>query len=295
MPYLRIAATISLLLLFCSGCHRTTGFIFKTNTEINSPAELSDQLKHEEVWFQTQDGLRLHAWYIDGKAEKPMVLFFHGNAANITHRWPNVIDLHHQGYSIFIFDYRGFGQSEGQATGERDLHIDSLAALNYLKKRQWLPNQIIYYGRSMGAAVALQLALEEPPAALILEAPFTTLREEARFHSPILYHLFHWWLADEFNNLKRIPRLNSPLLLIHGKADTIVPFSMSQRLFRLAPEPKMFLAIPDAGHSNCYVIGAPHYQQTWQKFTTEALLENNKALLGTVPSLLQQKKGNPPL
>jgi len=292
MAHLRIAGIITIVLLLCCGCHRHTSFIFKTNTEVNSPAELSDQLNHEEVWFTTQHGLRLHAWYIDGVADKPMVLFFHGNAANITHRWPNVIDLHQQGYSVFIFDYRGFGQSEGRANGEYDLHKDSLAALQYLKQRQWQQNQIIYYGRSMGAAVALQLALEEPPAALILEAPFTTLREEARFHSPILYHLFHWWLADEFNNLKRIPLLNTPLLLIHGEADTVVPFSMSQRLFHLAPKPKMFLAIPDAGHSNCYEIGAPHYQQTWQKFTTEALLENDNALLGTVPSLLQQQKGH---
>lgn len=262
------------LLLFCCGCHGNTGMIFNSSTERNIPDGLSNTLKYEDIWFYTKNRLRLHAWYIEGSAQQPLVLFFHGNAANITHRWPNLVDLHHQGYSIFIFDYRGFGQSEGKANGEHDLHEDSLAALQYIKQRGWEPHQTIYYGRSLGAAVALQLALEQPPAGLVLEAPFTTLREEARVHSPILYHLFQWWLADEFNNLKRIPLLNTPLLMIHGDADTVVPFSMSQRLFPLAPEPKTFLAVPAAGHSNCFKIGSPLYQQMWKKFTTEALVEN---------------------
>jgi hypothetical protein len=260
-----------LLLLVCYGCHGNTGFIFSTNTEIDSPDGLSDHLDYEDIWIQTSDGLRLHAWYVEGDADKPIVLFFHGNAANITHRWPNVMNLSNQGYSVFIFDYRGFGQSEGRANGEVDLHNDSLAALQYLKQRNWQPNQIIYYGRSMGAAVALQLAVKIPPAGLVLEAPFTSLREEARFHSPLLYCLFHWWLADEFNNLKRIPQLKTPLLLIHGDADEVVPFSMSQRLFILASEPKQFLAVPGADHSNCYQIGHPFYQHQWQNFTNRAL------------------------
>lgn len=275
MTHFRGALITCLLLILCCGCHGNIGFIFSSSAERNVPDGLSNTLKYEDVWFSTNDGLRLHAWYIKGAAEQPMVLFFHGNAANITHRWPNLLDLRQQGYSVFIFDYRGFGQSEGRANGEHDLHVDSLAALQYINQRGWQPHQIIYYGRSLGAAVALHLALEVPPAALVLEAPFTTLREEARFHSPILYQLFHWWLADEFNNLKRIPLINTSLLLIHGDADTVVPFSMSQRLFRLAPEPKGFLAVPDAGHSNCYEIGAPLYQQTWQKFTTEALLKKS--------------------
>lgn len=273
MAHFRNSLLTFLFLLLCCGCHSNTGMVFNSSTEQNIPDGLSNRLKYEDVWFSTKDGLRLHAWYIKGSAEQPIVLFFHGNAANITHRWPNLLDLRHQGYSIFIFDYRGFGQSEGNANGEQDLHEDAVAALQYIHQRGWQPHQIIYYGRSLGAAVALQLALEAPPAALVLEAPFTTLREEARFHSPILYHLFHWWLADDFNNLKRISQLNTPLLLIHGDADTVVPFSMSQRLFPLAPEPKMFLAIPDAGHSNCYQIGSPLYQQIWQQFTSEALLK----------------------
>lgn len=260
-----LLATLLFLFVVVSlgGCSIANRFIFSSSTEIIAHPDQYG-LPYQEVSFPSENGIALHGWMVPGAPEKPLVLFFHGNAANISHRVEYLRYLNDLGLSIFIFDYRGFGKSEGYPTDEGDLYFDARGALNYLKSKGWDRSQLIYLGRSMGAAVALQLSLEAPPKYLVLEAPFTSLHDIAQKTMPIIYATVGWWsLQDQFKNLEKIPQLNAPLLLIHGDRDHIVPIEMSQKLFANAPQPKKLLTVPGAGHSNAFRMKGDVYRQAW--------------------------------
>ena len=129
------------------------------------------------------------AWLVPGNPKMPMVIFFHGNAANISYRVDILQFFHEMGFSVFIFDYKGFGESHGKSTSEEDLYTDARSALDVLKGRGWSSSHMIYFGRSMGAAVALQMGLEFPPAVVVLECPFTNMSEIAWHTAPVTYAL----------------------------------------------------------------------------------------------------------
>lgn len=241
--------------------------MLKTNGEIvSTPDEVG--LSYEEVWFASQDDINLHGWFVPGKPDKPILIFFHGNATNISHR----VDILHYfnkiGFSVFIFDYRGFGKSQGHATTEEDLYLDARGALNYLKARGWSSSQMIYYGRSLGAAVSLQMGLEFPPAAVVVEAPFTSMSDIAWHTAPVTYALIGWWaIHARFDNVDKIGKLTSPVVIFQGGKDHIVPMEMAQQLYRRAKEPKAFCLIPEGGHSNLYQVGGEEYRKIWLKLS----------------------------
>lgn len=262
---LRLTAALALLPLLY-GCGVGTRFIFSTSPEMLATPE-GRGLAYEEVWFAAEDGVRLHGWFVPGESGKPLVLFFHGNAANISHRVDNLHHLHGMGFPVFIFDYRGFGRSEGWPRAESDLWRDARGALAWLAARGWTPDRMVYFGSSMGAAVAVQTALEAPPAGIVLEAPFTSLPEIARRLSPVTYTLVGWWsIGDSFDNVRRIGRLSVPLLIFHGDRDRIVPVEMSRRLYARAREPKTLVIVEGAGHSDAYLAGGEGYRQAWLRF-----------------------------
>ena len=248
------------------GCGLGTRFLFSTSHDVLATPDQRG-MPYEDVRFSAEDGVQLHGWLIPGSPEKPLVLFCHGDAANITYRVENLRYLHDLGFSVFIFDYRGFGASAGEATSEEDLRRDARGALAWLEGRGWPPSRLIFYGRSLGAAVALALALETPPAGVVLEAPFTSLAEIAWHLSPFSYALFGWWSLDaRFDNIDAIGRLGAPLLIFHGTRDPIIPPEMSLRLFARAPEPKTLCLVPGGGHSNAYLAGGEMYRQAWLRF-----------------------------
>ena len=252
------------------GCNGTR-FIFKASNDIvSTPDEVG--LAYEEVWLTTQDDIKLHAWLVAGEPNKPIVVFFHGNAANISYRVDILRYFNEMGFSVFIFDYRGFGKSDGQATSEEDLYIDSRSALNYLKSRGWSASQMIYYGRSMGAAASLQMGLEFPPAVVVMEAPFTSMSEIAWHTAPITYALIGWWsIRARFDNINKIEKLTTPVVFFQGDKDHIVPVDMAQRLYERANEPKAFYLIPEGGHSNLYQVGGEKYRKIWLKLANYCL------------------------
>lgn len=249
-----------------SGCDYGTRFIFHSSTDqLNTPDDLG--MAYENVWFAAADGVKLHGWYVPAESQGPLVVFFHGNAANITHRVVNLKYLNSLGLPVFIFDYRGYGASQGRPFREQDLYRDAQGALAWLHEKGWDPEQMLYYGRSMGAAVALQMALEKPPSALVLECSFTSLRDMARETTPVSFSLIgRWAIGNQFDNLAKIPRLQRPLLVIHGDKDQVVPWSMGKKLYETAPEPKTFFSVPGAGHSDSYLIGGAAYLVTWRRF-----------------------------
>jgi len=238
-------------------------FLFFPDQEIvMTPADLG--LQYQDVFFSAADGARLHGWYLPGEAEQPLLLFCHGNAGNISHRVDNLHLLRQLGLSVFIFDYRGYGRSEGQAS-EEGTYTDGRAALDWLKGKGWSAERMIYFGRSVGAGVALQLALEQPPAGLVLESPFTSIKAMGRHHYPLLWLLAGWAISARYDNLAKIGLLKTPLLLFHGDRDDIIPQRMGRELYEQAPQPKTFYSIPGAGHNDTYDVGGENYWRQWRE------------------------------
>ena len=218
-------------------------------------------LTAEDVWCQTDDGIRLHGWFFDEGKSKGLnlcLLFFHGNADNISIRLPKAERWVKRGISVLLVDYRGYGKSEGSIKEGNDLFRDARAALKWLQeKKHYTSSQTILYGESIGAVPVIELAAEERFKAIILEAPFTSLKELAKKH----YGLVPDFLIKDFllDNESRISQLKSPLFILHGAEDEIVPFEMGKRLFEKAPEPKQFLAIKGAHHNDISVVGGKDF------------------------------------
>lgn len=261
-----IVIVATLLAGLLSGCSIGVDHIFTSPADTVATPEQAG-MSYEDVWFFSPDRIQLHGWLIPSQNNRPLVLFFHGNATNISFLVPNLHYLHRLGLPIFIFDYRGYGTSRGQPLDEEDFYQDARGALRFLAQRGWNPERMIYLGQSLGAAIALQMALERPPAGIVLESPFTSLRAIARKTAPLLYALFGWWhIGDRFDNLGKIPRLNRPVLIIHGKQDRVIPPAMSQRLFSRANEPKTLILLEKSGHHVISQETVAAYSRTWLEF-----------------------------
>lgn len=239
-------------------------FLYFPDPNLVATPELYD-LGYEEVRFEAADGTLLNGWLIPGRPESPLVLFFMGNAGNMSHRLDNLLFLHRLGANVFIFDYRGYGQSAGKAS-EPGTYSDALGALEFLRQRGWKPDQMVYFGRSIGAAVALQTALDNFPAGLILESPFTSVGAMGRTHYPLLYLLLGWAIGADYDNLEKIGKLKSPLLIFHGEKDEICPPGMTRALYEQAPGPKELVWIPGADHNETFDRGGKPYLDSWNRF-----------------------------
>ena len=228
-----------------------------------TPKELG--LRYEEARLVAEDGVTLHGWFLPVEGSRFTVLVCHGNAGNISHRLDRAMLMHAKlKTDVFLFDYRGYGLSQG-APDEEGTYRDARAAHRYLSTARGVaPGNLIIFGESLGAAVALQLALEVPARALVLEAPFTSIADMAGSVLPFLP--IGRLLRTRYDNLAKIGGLRMPLLILHGDRDTTVPFAQGRRLFEAAPEPKQFFAIPGAGHNDTYFIGGDPYWQAWGEF-----------------------------
>lgn len=227
---------------------------------IGTPADLG--LEYRDVVLEIPGNGRTHGWLIPGSSDKTM-LWFHGNAGNISHRLHNIRLLHDLvGVGVFIIDYGGFGRSDGDPSEER-MYADARAALSYLRSIGVGAEKTVYFGRSLGSAVALDLALESPPAKLILETPFLSIRAMAGTLLPTaLAHV----VPQRFDNLAKIGKLRCPVLIIHGDRDEIVPFRQGRALFDAAPPPKYFHEIRGAGHNDTYIVGGESYFAAIREF-----------------------------
>jgi len=175
------------------------------------------------------------------------VLFCHGNGGNVGDRAPHASLLAAAGFDVLLFDYRGYGRSRGRP-GEHATYADARAARAALLAHGAVdPARVLYLGESLGAAVALELALAHPPAGLILQAPFTSIRDIARVHYAWIPRAL---VPDAYPSLDRIPRLRAPLLVLHGARDQIVPLMHGEEIFRAAPEPKRLEVFRGAAHND---------------------------------------------
>jgi len=223
----------------------------------------------EDVTFETADGLRLHGWFASpAQSNGATVLIFNGNAGDRSSRAPLAAALTRAGLSVLLFDYRGYGRNPGQPT-EPGLVADARAAHEYVSSRAHVdPARLVYFGESLGAAVAVALAAEQPPAALVLRSPFTSLADMARLQFPFLPTLL---LRDRFESLNLIGRVDCPRLVVTGDRDSVVPPAQSRRLYEAASEPKRFELIAEADHNDYELLAGQQLITEVTRFLEQVL------------------------
>ncbi len=241
------------------------GIVFFPDPDlIGTPGDFG--LKYEDVWFEAADGVRLHGWWVPqaSGAKAPVLLWFHGNAGNISHRLENIKLLHDLvGVQVFIFDYREYGRSQGRISREGTFK-DAAAAYRYVAETRGLPaSEIILFGRSLGTALATDLAVRLPCRALILESAFTNSSDMAKLFAPFM---FDWRPSVPYDNLGKIDNLKVPVLIVHGDEDEIIPVEMGRRLYAAAHEPKELYIIPGAHHNDTYLVGGKEYFEKLRNF-----------------------------
>lgn len=220
----------------------------------------------QDVRFPTSDGLDLGAWFVPaaGEGPRPTVMVLPGNAGNRSLRAPLAELLTDMGASVLLVDYRGFGGNPGRPT-QAGLHRDALAARAYLRTRPDVDaDRLVYFGESLGAAVALALAAEHRPAGVVLRSPFTSLVAVGRLHYPALP--VGLLLRDRYPSEDTIRHLDAPLLVVAGEHDGIVPPSQSRRLYEAADEPKHFVLVEGADHNDRALLDGPQLRAAVRRF-----------------------------
>lgn len=219
----------------------------------------------EDWFFTAQDGVQLHGWYAPSEGAPHTLLWFHGNAGNISHRLDQLkMLLERVKVNVFILGYRGYGRSEG-SPDEAGLYKDAQAAYDYLvSQKNARANQLVLYGQSLGGAVAVDLALARPCAGLIIESSFTSAKDMAKKLYPFLP--LHYFLGVKFDSAAKIARLHLPVLIMHGTEDEVIPYELGQKLFAAANEPKEFYPIPGATHNDPYLVGGEPYYAKIREF-----------------------------
>jgi pimeloyl-ACP methyl ester carboxylesterase len=238
-------------------------------------------IPYEDVWLSAADGVRLHAWYASAEDQPvlrgaddpplpemrkvdggPVVVFFHGNGGNVSHRIQKLRYFLRMGASVLLFDYRGYGLSGGSPDEEGTYRDGRAAVAEALARAGGDRSRLVYYGESLGCAIALQTALETPPRALILDSPFLStvaMGEEVFPFLPV-----RWIVRYRYDNRAKIGGLESPLLVLHSPADDIIPYGMGKELFASAPEPKRF--VETSGDHNEGFLDSPNWGPSMADF-----------------------------
>ncbi len=237
---------------------------FPTREVLETPARAG--LDFEDLEIETEDGERLHGWWVPASAEPvhAHVLLCHGNAGNVGDRVLHAALLSAAGLDVLLFDYRGYGRSTGRPS-EDGTHRDAHAARAALLSRPDVdPARVVHLGESLGGAVALELALQHPPAGLVLMSTFTSVRDMARRHYPVVPPPL---VPDAYPSLRRVPRLRAPLLVLHGDRDEIVPLLHAEALFEAAPEPKDLQVIEGVGHNDLVTRAGTAWAEAIRRFS----------------------------
>ena len=205
----------------------------------------------EDVWFTTADSVKLHGWFLQARQQpaKGTLLYAHGNGGNITYFQGVAVDLANRGLAVLLYDYRGYGRSEGSAPSEAELYADADAAYDFLiNTRGVKPEKLAIYGLSLGTAAATDLASRQPCGALVLEAPLSSASDMASATIPLIPRGLHWILKNRFASERKIAHVKCPVLVTHGEADNLIPTKQGRKVFAAAHEPKKLLLIPRGTH-----------------------------------------------
>lgn len=234
-----------------------------------TPADVG--LDYSDVNLTTSDGVRIHGWHVPGES-RTTLLWLHGNAGNISHRVDNIAVLNRlTGLSVLIIDYRGYGLSVGSPS-EKGLYLDAEAAFKYLTSEVGLDpvEDIVLFGRSLGVGVAAEMATRHAVRGVILESGFTSVTGMAGATRPSWMAAALLPLLDaRYDTLSKMSLIKSPVLVVHGEQDEIVPFSMARELYDAAGEPRRFHAVRGAGHNNVYERGGAAYFNALKVFISD--------------------------
>lgn len=226
-------------------------------------------LDYTSVHIATSDGEMLHGWWVPVPDAKGTVLFFHGNAGNISHRLDYLAMFKQLGYNTLLLDYRGYGQSSGTPS-EIGTYLDAQAAWRYLTETKGIaPTRVVLYGESLGGAVAARLAVQEKPGLLVLASAFTSVPNLAAEIYPFLP--VRWITRFQYNTLESLQSVTCPVFIAHSPQDEIIPFAHGQQLFQTASEPKKFLTL-EGGHNTGFIF----MQAAWIK-SLGAFMDKNLA------------------
>jgi uncharacterized protein len=275
--FIRLGISLGrIYLLLCVAMYFLQGrFIFAPAKAIEeTPANFG--LKFNEVWLPISTSSpkpdRIHGWWMPAPSKTAKtLLYFHGNGVNIGANAEQAARFHDLGLSVFLFDYRGYGKSEGAFPSEKAVYVDARKAWDYLtQERKIAPENIVLYGHSLGGAIAINLATQQPNAGgLIVQSSFSSALKMAKRN---------WWTAifpvnvllnQRFDSIHKVSQIQIPVLYLHGTADTLVPSKMSQQLFEKTRSPKQLKLFPNAGHNDVAQVGGADYTQTVRNFVTE--------------------------
>ncbi len=236
-------------------------------------------LEYENVDMVAKDGTRLHGWFLPNAQTDRVLLFFHGNAGNISHRGESIQIFHRLGLNILIIDYRGYGQSNGSPS-EQGLYQDAEAAWNYLTDiKNYPPENIAIFGRSLGGTVAAHLASNTKPGGLILESTMSSVRDFARVVYPVLIRMVA--LRYSFNVSEYLQSVTCPVLVLHSPDDEIMPYSLGEKVFQSAREPKVFFKLK-GNHNSGFMSSQPAYEQALGTFIQANIKTSGKGSRGIV-------------
>ena len=206
-----------------------------------------------EVALTTPDGLRLLAWFRLPAQGQPVLVYFHGNGGSIAGRRDRARRFAQAGLGLLMVEYRGYGGNPGSPS-ESGLYLDAEAAVNFLGKHGFGPSRLVLYGESLGTGVAVHVAAQWPVRAVVLESPYTSVAAAAQYHYPYIPAALLVW--DRFDSLASIGAVKSPLLVLSGNRDTIIPPRFSHALFDAANQPKQLFVAPEATHLDLDHYGA---------------------------------------
>lgn len=223
----------------------------------------------EEVWFRNAEGLRLYGWFFhsDTRPARATVVYAHGNGGNVSYCGWVGEELAARGFDVLVFDYRGYGRSEGEAAGEGGLYADAEAAYDFVTKERGVPaRQVVLYGQSLGTAGVADVAARRECGALILESGLSSAADMAAVVMPWLPRFVRGLTKNKLDTVSKLPRVRCPVLVVHGDRDSIIPSTQGHRLFDAAPEPKRLLIIEGAGHNDLSNVGGEKYIDTLAEF-----------------------------
>ncbi len=239
---------------------------------IGSPLNVG--LAYEDVAIETADNVRLHGWWVPGHSQYAL-LFFHGNAGNISHRLDSIKLFHDLGLSVLIIDYRGYGASEGR-TREAGTYEDAEAAWAYLTEtRSLAAENIVIFGRSLGGAIAAWLAARRSPAGLIVESAFTSVPELAQALYPFLPA--RWLSRFKYATREYIASVAAPVLIVHSRDDEIAPFRHGEAIFEAANEPRAFLEL-NGSHNDAHASNVADYAAGLSAFLSQQVGAGMRAI-----------------
>jgi fermentation-respiration switch protein FrsA (DUF1100 family) len=230
----------------------------------------------EDVWFTGASGERLHGWYVRARSAEPeraaTVLYFHGNGGNInTVGWLGE-SLSARGFNVLLFDYRGYGRSEGSVRDERGIYEDADAAYDYLlRERGVRPERVVLYGQSLGTAAAVDLAARKVCGVLVLESGLSSASDMAALILPWVPAWVHRYGQNHFESAKKLAEVRAPVFVAHGALDRTIPVEQGYKLYAAAREPKRLVIIEQAGHNDVIARGGKEYLDALTEFIKEGV------------------------